>query len=105
MIASKGWTIVRYDKGEDFNPVGDSGFLVASQRTQRMMVKGMTHNISGDPDHALPDVIRIGTVVASQFVEEGTPVLFNKHDGWGFMHNGDYLFALKDESIIASLAI
>lgn len=103
MKALEGWTIVRYQREKDWDVTSTSGIIAPSARNQRMMVKGKQHTISGDPDHNLPDLMRIGEVVASSKFVEGVHLLFNKHDGYGFELDGEYLFALPNDKAMAAL--
>lgn len=102
MIEAQGyWTILEYEREKDMTDIG--GILVPTARNQRKMIKGTTHTISSDPDQQnLPDVVRIGTVVSGK-LKKDTTVLFNKHDGFGFDLDGKYLYAIKDELIMAVL--
>ena len=96
------WAILEYERGEDYVAT-TSGFLVSSKRTQRAMLKGTKHTLSGDPDVELPDVVRIGTVVSASALKKGDKVLFNKHDGWGFEFNKQYLYAIKEANIMGMI--
>lgn len=103
MITAQGyWTILEYEREKDMTEI--NGLLVPTARNQRKMIKGQTHVISSDPDQkGLPDVVRIGTVVSGA-LKAGTMVLFNKHDGFGFEYNDKYLYAIKDELIMAVIS-
>lgn len=103
MKAQKGWTIVRYEKEMDYQQ-STSGIHVPSQRNQRFMMKGKSHVISADPDHNLPDLMRVGEVVTSAKYEDGASLLFNKNNGDGFELDGAYYFAIRDEHVVAVMA-
>lgn len=100
--ARPGWAVLEYEREEDHSATA-SGILIPSQRNQRVMMKGKMHNISADPDHNLPDVIRVGTVVSSEILKTGVQVLFNKHDGVGFVFDDKYFFVIKEELIAAAV--
>lgn len=103
MNANKDWTIVEYEREKDVTATA-AGILVPSARNQRAMIKGKSHTISADPDQkGLPDVVRIGTVTSSDLFKKGTPVFFNKHDGFGFELDGKYLYAIKSELVMGWL--
>jgi len=101
--AREGWAVLEYDRGEDHN-VTTSGLIVPTARNQRVMMKGKMHNLSSDPDHALPDIIRVGTVVSSKKISTGVQVFFNKHDGFGFTLGDRFLYLIKEDFIAAAIS-
>lgn len=99
ITARKGWAIIKYEKQDIHIEV--SGILIPSSRTQMLSKKGKSRTISTDPDANIPDVIRAGTIVSANELENGTEVLFNRHDGFGFEFDKQYLYSIKEELIMA----
>lgn len=104
MKAHSKWTIIKYEK-EDGVKKTSSGILLLSEREQALQIKGKTRVIKNDPDANLPDRIRMGKIVSTDLrgLKEGTIVLFNKHDAFGFEFDETYFYAIKSELVIASL--
>ncbi len=102
--ANRGWSIIEYEKGEDFIET-KGGLYIAAGRTQRAMMKsGAKHTIGADPDVDIPDLVRFGTLIAGDGIfKVGAQVLFNKHDAFGFELDDKHYYAIKTEFIIGGV--
>lgn len=97
---NKGWTILEWIKPEDWHD-SSSGIITLSEKAKRDVMRKQEKKIFVAGNY-LPDVIRVGLYVDGGLgVKPGTRILFNKHDGVEFVHEGKTFYTLRDDMAIA----